>query len=120
MIERSKQYFSIISLTVKAITLRITIKLNKGYKRLLNVHDFRVDLPELIIKNRILSFIGLTQIVKKLILKSLWSHTGRLLANKLSSNDNSLDMLTNERLKSVKTYNKFIPIRELTVVKTKE
>lgn len=120
MIERSKQYFSIISLTVKAITLRITIKLNKGYKRLLNVHDFRVDLPELIIKNRILSFIDLTQIVKKLILKSLWSHTGRLLANKLSSNDNSLDMLTNERLKSVKTYNKFIPIRELTVVKTKE
>lgn len=120
MIERSKQYFSIISLTVKAITLRITIKLNKGYKRILNVHDFRVDLPELVIKNRILSFIDLTEIIKKLILKSLWSHIGRLLANKMSSNDTSLDMLTNERLKSVKTYNKFIPIRELTVVKSKE
>ncbi|KAI5901583.1 Protein FMP27 [Candida parapsilosis] len=120
MIERSKQYFSIISLTVKAITLRITIKLNKGYKRILNVHDFRVDLPELVIKNRILSFIDLTEIIKKLILKSLWSHIGRLLANKMSSNDTSSDMLTNERLKSVKTYNKFIPIRELTVVKSKE
>ena len=71
MIERSKQYFSIISLTVKAITLRITIKLNKGYKRILDVHDFRVDLPELVIKNRILSFIDLTEIIKKLILKSL-------------------------------------------------
>ncbi|KAI5969813.1 FMP27 [Candida margitis] len=120
MIERSKQYFSIISLTVKAITLRITIKLNKGYKRLLNVHDFKVDLPELIIKNRILSFIDLTEIVKKLVLKSLWSHTGRLLANKLSSNDTSSDMMNHERLKSVKTYNKFIPIRELTIVKSKE
>ncbi|KAG5419749.1 FMP27 [Candida metapsilosis] len=120
MIERSKQYFSIISLTVKAITLRITIKLNKGYKRLLNVHNFRVELPELNIKNRILSFIDLTDIIKKLVLKSLWSHIGRLLANKMSSSDKSSDMSANERLKSVKTYNKFIPIRELTVVRTKE
>ncbi|KAI5964489.1 FMP27 [Candida theae] len=120
MIERSKQYFSIISLTVRAITLRITIKLNKGYKRLLNVHDFRVELPELVIKNRILSFIDLTDIIKKLVLKSLWSHIGRLLSNKMTTSDKSSDMLANEKLMSVKTYNKFIPIRELAVVRTKE
>ncbi|KAI5956819.1 FMP27 [Candida jiufengensis] len=121
MIERSKKYFSIISLVVKSITLQITIKLNKGYKRILNVHDFTINLPQIELNNQIMSFIDLTNLMKKLIIKTLLSHIGKLLSNKLQSH--KYNTLTNSENKSsqlrpVKKYEKFIPIKELTIVKT--
>ncbi|KAI5963039.1 FMP27 [Candida pseudojiufengensis] len=129
MIERSKKYFSIISLIIKSITLQITIKLNKGYKRILNVNNFKIELPQININNEIMSFIDLTNMIKKLIIKTLLSHIGKLLANKLKSNiDNTTKVIDdqdqieqkNKRsiLKPLKKYDRFIPVKELTVVKT--
>lgn len=115
MIERAKNYFSIVSLVVSQITLRITIRLNKGLKRIMNVSDFRVDLPEIVIHNRVMSFTDLTDVMKKHIIKALTSHIGSLLVNKLKSrsSDDNADL---GLLKPVMHYNKFTPIRELTRV----
>ncbi|KAI3404212.2 FMP27 [Candida oxycetoniae] len=113
MVKRSKTYFSIISLLVKPITLQITVRLNKGLKRILNVSDFTLDLPELVIQNRIMSFNDLVNLMKKVIYKTLMGHLGSLLANKLKPHTVGSGESELGPLKQVKHYGKFIPVREL-------
>ncbi|CAI5760657.1 unnamed protein product [Candida verbasci] len=109
MIKRSKEYYSIISLTIKAISLKVTLKLNKGYKRILNVTNFKIDLPELNITNRILSFVDLSKIIGKLVTKSLLAHIGSLLRNKVTRNK----LIKAKEIKSIDNYKKFTKISEL-------
>ncbi|CAK9440123.1 uncharacterized protein LODBEIA_P42230 [Lodderomyces beijingensis] len=114
MVERSKKYFSVISLVIRAITLRITIRLNKGFRRILNVNNFKLDLPELIIRNRIISFVDLTDMMKRIIIKTLMSHLGKLISNKFQSSADDPDADLGS-LRQIKHYDKFTPIKALTV-----
>ncbi|RCK57841.1 Protein FMP27, mitochondrial [Candida viswanathii] len=65
MVERSKKYFSVVSLYIQEISLQVTLKLNKGFKRVLNVYDLKIKLPEWNIKNEILSFMDVTKMIEK-------------------------------------------------------
>ena len=85
MIERSKKYFSVVSLNVNAITLEVTLKLNKGFKRILNVNDFRIDLPEFNITNEIVSYMDISKMLQSMITKMILGHVGRLLGNKMKA-----------------------------------
>lgn len=84
MVERSKKYFSVVSLFIQAISLQVTLKLNKGFKRVLNVYDLKIHLPEWNIRNEILSFMDVTKMIQKEITKIILSHIGRLIANKFT------------------------------------
>lgn len=85
MIERSKKYLSVVSLNVNAITLEVTLKLNKGFKRILNVNDFRIDLPEFNITNEIVSYMDISKMLQSMITKMILGHVGRLLGNKMKA-----------------------------------
>ena len=74
-----------VSLNVNAITLEVTLKLNKGFKRILNVNDFRIDLPEFNITNEIVSYMDISKMLQSMITKMILGHVGRLLGNKIES-----------------------------------
>ena len=74
-----------VSLNVNAITLEVTLKLNKGFKRILNVNDFRIDLPEFNITNEIVSYMDISKMLQSMITKMILRHVGRLLGNKMKA-----------------------------------
>ena len=74
-----------VSLNVNAITLEVTLKLNKGFKRILNVNDFRIDLPEFNITNEIVSYMDISKMLQSMITKMILGHVGRLLGNKMKA-----------------------------------
>lgn len=82
MITRSKQYVSIVQLYLHSFKLNISIDLNKGYKRMLNVQDFLLEMDPIIIENKILSVMEFGHILKSAIIKTLLGHSGRLIKNK--------------------------------------
>ncbi|KAG7660863.1 FMP27 [[Candida] subhashii] len=113
MIERSKKFFSVVSLLVRATSLQISLKLNKGYKRILNVQDLQLDLREIRIQHQILSFLEMSKLIQKEIVKTLLNHTGKLLSNKLSVTKRSSKEILALQIKPLKKYARFTKISEL-------
>ncbi|ODV81863.1 uncharacterized protein CANTADRAFT_45720 [Suhomyces tanzawaensis NRRL Y-17324] len=119
MIERSKKYFSFVSFKLQPISLLISISLNKGYKRLLNVQDFSIHLPEFIIQKKVLSFLEVSTLLQKMVIKTLLSHSGKLLKNKFSVKK-KLSKKLMKPLKPLKRYVRFTPVDELQLRTTNE
>ncbi|KAK6460767.1 mitochondrial protein [Scheffersomyces coipomensis] len=113
MLDRSKTYLSIISLQVHPISVMISIKLNSGYKRLLNVQGLLIDLPEFKIEQEIVSFLEITQLAQKRIIKTLFNHSGRVIRNKLSSKKKQSKQLMKQPLTPIKKYVKYTSISDL-------
>ncbi|KAK6458231.1 mitochondrial protein [Scheffersomyces xylosifermentans] len=112
MIKRSKKYISIVSLKVNALSLMISIKLTKGFKKLLNVQDLLINLPEFVIERRVISFLEVTKLLEKFVVKTLVHHSGRVLANKLRVQKNPTKH-ADKPLRPLKAYNGFTNIRDL-------
>lgn len=85
MMARSKSYLSIVEMAVRAFDVMISLRLKSGYKRLLNVTNFRLELPEWRIEMQILSMLEIAEVFKKMVIKALLAHSGRLIKNKLTS-----------------------------------
>lgn len=113
MLDRANKYMTIIALKIRKISLKISIKLNKGIKRLMNVQDFLVHLPEVNIENRFMSFLDIAMILKKMIIKSLLNHSGRLLQNKLTNHKHRRNFRS---IKPLEKYDKFINATDLESV----
>lgn len=113
MVGRSKKYFSVVKLNVAQTSLLITIRLKNGYKRLLNVQDFLLNLPSITIENRILSFLEITKVLQKVILKTLLSHTGRLLKNKVLVKKKRSKAIIGKPLHPLRRYAKLTKVSEL-------
>ena len=111
MIERAKKFFSVILFKVNPISVMISISLSKGYKRLLNVQDFLIDLPEFAIQQRVLSFLEIAKLLQKLVIKVLLSHSGRLIRNKFLKKLSK--KLMNIPLRPLKKYARFTQVSEL-------
>ncbi|CUM45257.1 unnamed protein product [Debaryomyces fabryi] len=90
MFERSKKYLSIGNLNISPICLLISVKCHSGYKKILNVQDLFIKLPEFTIGNQVLSLLEVTMKFKKMIKKALLSHIGRLLRNKMTVKKNKI------------------------------
>lgn len=84
MIHRSKEYLSIVSFTSRSFEVMISLKLKNGYKRLLNVTNFLLKVPEWHINMQVMSFLDVANMLKKLVIRALLDHSGLLLRNKLS------------------------------------
>lgn len=90
MLQRSKKYLSIGDLNISPICLLISVKCHNGYKRILNVQDLFIKLPEFSIGNQVLSLLEVTMKFKRMIKKALLSHIGRLLRNKMTVKRNRI------------------------------
>lgn len=95
MIDRSKKYISIVSLSVNPLSLMISIKLDSGILRLLNVEDLLIDIPEFVIERRVVSFLEVSKMLEKLVIRTLLHHSGRVLKNKLSVKKKKLKKILN-------------------------
>lgn len=84
MITRSQQYVTIIKLKLNSFKLNISVDLNKGYKRMLNVQDFVITIDPITVTDETLSFMELGDIVKSAVIKTLLGHTGKLIKNKFT------------------------------------
>lgn len=85
MLSRSKKYISINRMTSKSFELSISLHMKSGIMKMLNVTDFLLVLPEWQIERKIISFLDIANMFKKLVLKTLLHHSGRLLKNKFST-----------------------------------
>ncbi|CAH6718613.1 protein Fmp27p, mitochondrial [[Candida] jaroonii] len=112
MVLRSKKYISVNHLVINPVSLSVSLKLKGGYKRLLNVTDFKFLLPELRIHKRIMSVLEITMLLKKLVTKAILGHLGGLVKNKMTIRKNPTRIF-DEPLKPLKRYVNFTSINEL-------
>lgn len=113
MISRSKKYMSVVSFEAHPSVILISIKCNKGFKRLLNVEGLKVKLPGLTIEREVLSMLELTNVLKKQIIKILINHSGRLLGNKLSVKKNLGKDMIKRPLRPLRKYAHFTKVSDL-------
>lgn len=82
MIRRASNYLSIVSFKFKSCVISVTFR-GHGSKRLVNVTDFALTLPEMTFTNQTWTLLDLTMEIKKFAIKALLSHTGSILGNKM-------------------------------------
>lgn len=113
MVSRSKQFMSVGKFHINPFAVLISIKCHKSYRKILNVEDFLFKLPAFHIRSAILSALDITLMVKKTVIKSLLSHTGRLLKNKFKVRKKKSHNLIRRPLAPVKRYVKFTEASDL-------
>ncbi|GEQ69339.1 hypothetical protein JCM33374_g3010 [Metschnikowia sp. JCM 33374] len=97
MVQRSKKYLSIAKLTSRSFEVMISLRMENGIKRWLNVTNFLLVLPQWEIEKQILSLFEVVNHFKSVVIKALVGHSGSLLKNKL-----------NTRSKNVRRYTKIL------------
>ncbi|KAM9907455.1 hypothetical protein OXX79_000941 [Metschnikowia pulcherrima] len=90
MIQRSRKYLSVARLTSQSFEVMISLRMQTGAKKWLNVTNFLLVLPRWEIKRRILSLLDIVNHFKSVIIKALMSHAGSLLKNKVTSRSRNL------------------------------
>lgn len=112
MVDRSKKFVSVNKFKLNPVPLQVSIKLHKGYRKLLNVQDFHIELPQLVINNKVLSMLEITMLLKKIVINAIMNHLGSLLKNKFTIKRN-LPSNTNQRLNQIEHYSNFTRVSEL-------
>lgn len=113
MVSRSKQFMSVGKFHINPFAVLISIKCHKSYRKILNVEDFLFKLPSFHIRSAIVSALDITLMVKRTVIKSLLSHTGRLLKNKFKVRKKKSHNLIRHPLAPVKRYVKFTDAADL-------
>ncbi|OBA23666.1 hypothetical protein METBIDRAFT_110417 [Metschnikowia bicuspidata var. bicuspidata NRRL YB-4993] len=90
MISRSKKYLSIAKLTSHLFEVMITLRMKNGLKRWLNVTNFLLVLPRWEIQRKVLSLFEVVDFFKSVVVRSLMSHSLRILRNKVTTRLNNL------------------------------
>lgn len=83
MVDRASKYISFAHFRLRSTALCITFR-GKGSKKLINVSNFVFQMPDIAINNRTLTLHDLSLYIRKMVIKSLLSHTGSILGNKLT------------------------------------
>lgn len=110
MMERTNNNFSIGSFKLHALPLCVSYKGENGKQRLVSVDNFLLNLPNVIISQKILSVYDVTMFLKRVIFKLLLQHTGKLIGNKLKNRNIKK---VNRHLPQLSEYNEFISIDDL-------
>lgn len=110
MLRRSKNYLTVVSMVCHSFELTISLKMKHGFKRWLNVEQFTLKLPEWSVEKKVTSFLGVTDVFKSIVIKTILGHSGLLIANKLRTRSSN----ARHRLASrgVKSYQKRKLIRK--------
>lgn len=83
MLRRSKDYLTIVSMVFHFFELTISLKMKNGLMRWLNVEHFTLKLPEWHVEKEVTSFLGVTDVFKSMVIKTILRHSGSLILNKL-------------------------------------
>lgn len=86
MLERASTYLSIVAFSLKTSQISVTFR-GTGAKRLVNVTDFIINVPDIVLFNKTCTFLDLVNELKKNVIKALLAHSGSLISNKLSKRD---------------------------------
>lgn len=108
MIERSKKYFSVTNMNFQPFEVMISLKLKRGFRRLLNVTDFTLQLPGFHVEKELLSMLDVVEMMKSMLIKSLFSHSGQLLKNmmKTSRHNRKKDRYLRKEAERIQTQTK--------------
>lgn len=83
MLRRSKEYLTVVSMVCHPFELTISLRMKHGFKRWLNVNQFTLKLPEWTVDKKVTSFLGVTDVFKSLVIKTILRHSGLLVLNKV-------------------------------------
>lgn len=109
MINRASKYLSIVQIRIMATVLCISFK-GEGVKNILDVHEFRLNLPEIEYENKTWSNMDLVLHLKRDVTKILLNHTGGLIGNKLKKHRKKK---TTQKLNQLTNYVAFTPVANL-------
>lgn len=109
MMNRASKYLSIVQIRIMSTVLCISFK-GEGVKNLLDIHEFRLNLPEIQYENKTWSNIDLVLHLKRDVTKILLNHTGGLIGNKLKKHRKKK---TNQKLNQLTNYVAFTPVANL-------
>lgn len=112
MVLRSKQYLSIVDFKLNSFRALISLKYKTGVMWLLNVQNFVVSFPEVVIQRRIMSLLDITMMVKRIVIRSLIKHLGGLIENRITAKNRSKRMIK-APLQPIKKYGRFMRVSEL-------
>lgn len=102
MMERSKKYISVGKMTFSPFNVLISLRFDKGIIRWLNVTNILLELPGFTVEKRVISMLEVAELMKKMVIKTLLSHIGRILENKITSRRYNRRRLRKSRLESAK------------------
>ncbi|GMM34504.1 Fmp27 protein [Saccharomycopsis crataegensis] len=109
MMERAGNNMNIESFKLDSCVLCISYK-GEGKQKIVSVNNFVIKLPNVIIQQRILSLFEISMFLKKVVIKSLLQHSGKLIKNKLKYNH--MEKIK-QPLMQLTQYNRFVSIQEL-------
>ncbi|KAF5093725.1 hypothetical protein D0Z00_003906 [Geotrichum galactomycetum] len=109
MINRASKYLSIVQIRIISTVLCISFK-GEGVKNILDVHEFRLNLPEIQYENKTWSNMDLVLHLKRDVTKILLNHTGGLIGNKLKMHRKKR---TTQKLNQLTNYVAFTPVANL-------
>ena len=109
MINRASKYLSIVQIRIMATVLCISFK-GEGVKNILDLHEFRLNLPEIEYENKTWSNMDLVLHLKRDVTKILLNHTGGLIGNKLKKHRKKK---TTQKLNQLTNYVAFTPVANL-------
>lgn len=83
MMRRAEDYYLIVQMRMHATALKLLYNGQSGLKRMANVHQLELSLPEMEIANKTWSALDITMFLKSYVIKALLKHTGSYLGNRL-------------------------------------
>lgn len=84
MMERSKKFLSVGTMTFSPFNVMISLRFTTGLIRWLNVTNILLELPGFHVEKRVISMLEIAELMKKMVIKTLLSHSGRILENKIT------------------------------------
>lgn len=83
MMRRAEDYYLIVQMRMHATALKLLYNGQSGLKRMANVHQLELSLPQMDIANKTWSALDITMFLKSYVIKALLKHTGSYLSNRL-------------------------------------
>ncbi|ODV88831.1 hypothetical protein CANCADRAFT_32288 [Tortispora caseinolytica NRRL Y-17796] len=113
MQKRAANYISFLDIVIDPLLLCVSFR-GPGKKRLATVHEFELYLPTIEFQNKTWSNLDLVNHLKKLVIKSLLSHTGAILENKITRRAHRGRSMTYGLIKQVSNYRNFLSLEDIT------
>lgn len=85
MVQRSKQYLTVVSMKCHSVQLMISLRMKKGLTRWLNVTNFMLTLPEWNIELQVISLLEIAKLFQKNVTGALLLHSFLIIKNKMTT-----------------------------------
>lgn len=85
MVQRSKQYLTVVSMKCHSVQLMISLRMKKGLTRWLNVTNFMLTLPEWNIELQVISLMEIAKLLQKNVTGALLLHSFLIVKNKMTT-----------------------------------